>query len=167
MLFLGSSDGTLQVVDMRVGNPKKAQICIKAHNRDVNVFDWNKILDFNGETGPYVQYGYVRTNSLLKKGRFSTKIKFDLLNEKEEIELIKLLNEFPDLVLDSGKQYKPSIVAKYLIDVVRSFNHFYEKHQVLVDDKYLKNARLGLIKAVNIVLENGMRLLGLKVVKEM
>jgi len=43
MLFLGSSDGTLQVVDMRVGNPKKAQICIKAHNRDVNVFDWNKI----------------------------------------------------------------------------------------------------------------------------
>jgi len=131
------------------------------------VFDWNKILDFNGETGPYVQYGYVRTNSLLKKGRFSTKIKFDLLNEKEEIELIKLLNEFPDLVLDSGKQYKPSIVAKYLIDVVRSFNHFYEKHQVLVDDKYLKNARLGLIKAVNIVLENGMRLLGLKVVKEM
>ena len=131
------------------------------------IFDWDRILDFEGDTGPYVQYGYVRTCSILKKAKSTKKAKYELLSEKEEIELIKHLGRFNEIISKSAQEYRPSHLARYLIETVHYFNNFYEKHRVISDDKSLMSARLSLVKSVNIVLENGLKLLGMKTPTEM
>ncbi len=133
------------------------------------IFDLDETLRFDGETGPYVQYTYVRAKSILNKVKFDTKTKIDynLLNTKQEIELVKELGKFPNIVLKALEEYEPAILARYLIDVATLFSRFYNECPVLVDDENLKNARCGLVYATSIVIKKGLSLLGIECPEKM
>ncbi len=140
---------------------------VNDRNNDI-IFDWNKILDFEGNTAPYLQYTYVRCNSILKKARkIPNKININNLETKYEIDLIKKLNNFNYYINQSSIHYKPSILAHYLLDLARSFNEFYHFCQILKEEQKIRNTRLLIVKSVKQVLENGLSLLGIKTVEEM
>lgn len=130
-----------------------------------NVFDWNIILNFNGETGPYIQYIYVRTKSILEKAGGLPELKeidFSILNNKEAIETLKLLYQFSEIVVATANKNETSILARYLIDLAQSFSSFYDSNKIISDDKKKTDARLMLTYAVGNVLKTGMNLLGIE-----
>lgn len=128
------------------------------------VFSWDKTLSFEGETGPYVQYAHARANRLLEKSNFSldNKIDYSLLESEEELTIIKLLYQFPDVVLNSANKYEPSIVTRHLTELAKAFNRFYHNCPILNVDEDLKDARLMLVYATKTVLKTGLRLLGIE-----
>lgn len=133
------------------------------------IFDLEDSLRFDGETGPYVQYTYVRTKSILDKALFDVEninvenISFNLLNEKEEIELVKELQKFHDIIKKAADSYEPSILTRYIIDIATLFSKFYNSCKVLsCEDNELKNARLALVYATGIVIKNGLAILGIE-----
>lgn len=131
------------------------------------IFNLDDMLKFDGETGPYVQYMYVRTNSILKKADFDiskedvSKIDFTLLKEKEEIELVKALSKVKEIIKNAANEYEPSIVTRYIIDIASMFSTYYNAHHIIVEDKELMKARLTLVYAVNIIIKECLALLGI------
>jgi arginyl-tRNA synthetase len=131
-------------------------------------FDWEKILDFSGETAPYIQYSHARICSILRKaGGRSDSFDAGLLVSEEEQVVIRSLARFSDAIVRAAETYKPSIVARYLIDLARDFNKFYHQCPVIQAEENLRDARLALIDAVRQVLVNGLWLLGIEAPKEM
>ncbi len=131
-------------------------------------FDWEKILDFSGETAPYIQYSHARICSILRKtgGRpalFNARL---LVSEEEQV-VIRSLARFSDVIVRAAETYKPSIVARYLIDLSRDFNKFYHQCPVIQAEEDLRSARLALIDSVRQVLVNGLCLLGIEAPQEM
>lgn len=115
-----------------------------------SIFDWESVLNFNGETGPYVQYTYVRTKSVLNKAEYIPNledVKFELYQEKEAIEVIKLLGNFKDVILDAAGKYEPAVISRYLIDLSQAFSNFYNECRIIIEDQDLQNARLYLCYA--------------------
>ena len=133
------------------------------------VFDWKEILSFEGETGPYVQYAYARANSILRRAEnVSGVVDYSKINSKEEFELVKTLAGFNSQILLALDKLEPSILTRYVIDVSKAFNKFYNSHSVLnLEDEDLKKTRLKLVQASCIVIKNGLELLGIEVVEEM
>lgn len=133
------------------------------------VFDWKEILSFDGETGPYIQYSYARAKSILRRaGDISDNVDYSKLSSKEEFELVKTLESFNKNILLALDKLEPSILSRYVIDVAKAFNKFYNAHSVLnLDDEVLKNTRLKLVEASTIVIKNGLYLLGIDVVEKM
>ena len=133
------------------------------------VFDWKEILSFEGETGPYVQYAYARGNSILERaGEFSGSIDYSKLSSKEEFELVKSLGNLNNVITLALDKLEPSILTRYVIEVAKGFNKFYNAHSVLnLEDEELKRARLNLVKASLQVIKNGLELLGIGVVEKM
>lgn len=137
------------------------------------IFNLDDMLKFDGETGPYVQYMYVRTNSILNKASFDISkesienIDFSLLKEKEEIELVKALSKVKEVIQNAAKEYEPSIVTRYIIDIASMFSTYYNAHHIIVEDKELMKARLSLVYAVNIILKECLGLLGISVPEKM
>ncbi|GIN86548.1 arginine--tRNA ligase 1 [Heyndrickxia sporothermodurans] len=128
-------------------------------------FSLEEMLTFEGETGPYVQYTNARANSILRKYS-KDQFEFSGLTDIESWDIVKLLNQFPDVIEKSYKQYSPSILAKYLIQISQSFNKYYARVRILEEGDSLVS-RVSLVKAVTIVLTEGLRLLGIKAPKEM
>ncbi len=128
------------------------------------VFNWDKSLSFEGETGPYVQYTHARISSLLEKGNFDINKKIDvsLIKSDEEIDLIRILYNFTKAVIDAHEKYEPYIVTRYLIELAKTFNKYYTNTQILIEDEKLKDARLFLCYGVKTVLKEGLNLLGIK-----
>jgi arginyl-tRNA synthetase len=120
-------------------------------------------LSFEGDTGPYLQYTYARANSILRKGKKKPKI--EKLTEEKEFEIIKKLSKFSDIIKKSVQDYKPNYIATYLFDLATLFNEYY--HETRVIGSKNEEARLALVKSVIIVLENGLKLLGIEAPKEM
>ena len=139
-----------------------------SRERDI-VFDWKEMLSFEGETGPYVQYTYARANSILAKaGKIEGEADFSKLNATEEFELAKALEGFQKAIFLAIDKLEPSVVTRYVIEVAKAFNKFYNSHQVLnLDDEGLKVARLQLISATCQVIKNALNLIGLDVVEKM
>jgi arginyl-tRNA synthetase len=139
-----------------------------SRERDI-VFDWKEMLSFEGETGPYVQYTYARANSILTKaGEIGVEADFSKLNAAEEFELAKILEGFQKAIFLAIDKLEPSVVTRYVIDVAKAFNKFYNSHQVLnLEDQGLKAARLQLITATCQVIKNALNLIGLDVVEKM
>ena len=138
-------------------------------NNDV-VFDWNQVLNFTGETGPYIQYIYVRTRSVLEKAGYMAdinEIDFSKLTDKESLAIIKLLYSFEDILINASEKNEPSIISRYLIDLASSFSTFYNEHHILVEDKEIANARIFLTWAVGTVLKTGVTLLGMEMPEKM
>ncbi|WP_010249547.1 arginine--tRNA ligase [Acetivibrio cellulolyticus] len=129
-----------------------------------SVFAWEKVLNFEGETSCYIQYTYARICSVIKKVENSEDlgINYSLLAEGDSYDVVKLLAKFPDIVESASNEYEPSIISKYLIDLVQSYNKFYHFNPILSSEDELKYSRIALCKAVKIVVKNGMSLLGIE-----
>ena len=134
------------------------------------VFDWNTILNFQGETGPYIQYTYVRTKSVLEKAGYLPKIgdiKIDNLSDDYSMTILKLIYNFEDILIQVTDKNEPSILARYLIDLAKAYSSFYNENKIIVDDKEVQDARVYLTYAVSQVLKQGANLLGIEMPEKM
>jgi arginyl-tRNA synthetase len=133
-------------------------------------FDWDKVLDFSGETAAYIQYAHARICSILRKASAALaweESDADFLRQEEEITLVKTLALLPEKVEAAAEGCRPSVIARYLVDVAREFNRFYHQCPVLSSDPQQQKARLLLIDATRQVLVNGLGLLGIAAPEEM
>ena len=133
------------------------------------VFDWDIMLNFQGETGPYIQYMYVRTKSVMEKANYTPNKDMVDLNELEENaeELVKKLYEFEDTIKQATEKNEPSIISRYLIDIAKLYGNFYNDNKIMVDDEKVRNTRLYLTYMVGNVLKIGTGLLGIKMPNKM
>ncbi|MDZ5499895.1 arginine--tRNA ligase [Enterococcus cecorum] len=138
-------------------------------NDRLNNFDFalEEVVRFEGETGPYVQYTHARCQSLLSKAAFDVENVGDLsLNDEESWEVIKLIQSYPEVVLQAANTYEPSVIAKHAIKLSQAFNKYYAHSKVLAKDEQ-KQARLALVYAVSVLLKEDLRLLGLHAPNQM
>lgn len=139
-------------------------------SRDVE-FDVERVVDFEGETGPYLQYAHTRCLSILRKANATT-IAYDerlvsKLTAKEEVALVKTLGQFPHHLERTLTHGKASQLANFLIDVTKAFGAFYRECQVLGDDPELTRARLMMVESTRRVLAHGLKLIGIPVPERM
>ena len=134
------------------------------------VFDWDIMLNFNGETGPYLQYMYVRTNSILEKASAIPElanINISLLQDKASIDVAKAIYQFEDIIKQSAEKNEPYIISRYLINLAQLFSTFYNENKIICEDKATQDARVYLTYCVNIVLKTGAGLLGIQMPNKM
>ena len=134
-------------------------------------FSYDRVLNFDGETAPYLQYTCARCNSIIEKAGMSrlARIAHDprALDNVETLRLCKLLANFPQAVKDAAYKYEPSIISGLLIDIAQAFNRFYIAHRVLSDNLSEQNARLTVVEATATVLKKGLSLLGIEAPEKM
>jgi arginyl-tRNA synthetase len=133
-------------------------------------FNPEESISFDGFTGPYCQYACARIASILRKaGNIEKNSDFEVLgNNPEERELVKKIIDFPNIIKKSASECNPSVIAISIFETAQLFNKFYQKHKVLsAETEELKNARLSLIQAVQIILKVGLNLLGIETLKKM
>lgn len=133
------------------------------------VFDWNEVLNFDGETGPYVQYTYARAKSVLRKAGIEEIKPLDIekITSDEEFILVKKLAEFEDVVVRAKEKYEPSLITRHLTEIAKSFNKFYNSSKIMVEDEKLKEERLALALVTSIVIKIALGLLGISTVEKM
>lgn len=138
-------------------------------------FKWDKVLNFDGETGPYVQYTHARCASVLRKAGESIVKKAAALENvdckylcsESAYELAKLLYKFPEVVADAGDKYEPSIMTRHIVDMAQGFNRFYHDEHILTDNEDEKIAKVALVIAAKDAIKNGLALLGMKAPERM
>ena len=134
------------------------------------IFDWDTILNFQGETGPYIQYTYVRTKSVIEKAggvpQVST-VDSKLLQDEYSIKLLKLIYDFEDVLVQVTDKNEPSILSRYLIDVAKAYSNFYNENKIINEDKELQDARVYLTYSVGKILSIGAGLLGIEMPERM
>ena len=139
-------------------------------------FKWDQILNFDGETGPYVQYTHARCASLLRKvgdetiakAQEANNVDFALLAKLDSAyELTKLIYAFPGIVEQAGEKYEPSIITRHIIDIAQCFNKFYHDEHILVEDEAEKVSKIALVVATKRVIATGIGLLGMKAPERM
>lgn len=132
--------------------------------KDVS-FSWDKVLNFDGETGPYVQYTHARCSSVVRLAENfdpSNEVDFSAITEPDAIFLLKEINRFPKVVLDAADKYEPSIVARFAVDVAQAFNKFYNSTRINVPEENIKNARVMLTYLTKKTLSDALELLGIQ-----
>lgn len=145
---------------------------LKVDPRKNMMFNPEESIDFNGNTGPFIQYTYARIQSVLRKAEekqieINPQIKVAELSEKEK-ELLKRLSLYPSVVKEAGDNYSPAVIANYCYELVKEFNQFYHDHSILgVDDLDVMNFRLVIASAVGKVVKSGMALLGVEMPERM
>lgn len=134
-------------------------------------FTFDRVLNFDGETAPYLQYTCARCNSIIEKSGMSrfARIAHDMraLDNIETLRLCKLLKAFPQTVKDAAEKYEPSLISGLLIDIAQAFNRFYIAHRVLSDNLSEQNARLTVVEATAVTLKKGLSLLGIETPEQM
>lgn len=157
-----------------IGAVKYNDLC-QHYSKNI-IFSWKKILNLQGNSGPYLQYTNARACRILEKAKYSPHMAFRVSRfspnanpkEPEEIALLKLLERFPETIQKATKNYSPNIVCNYLFELAQKFNYFYEKVPVLkAENKESERARLALVKAVSQVMKNGLYLLGIQAPEKM
>ncbi|MGN1303243.1 MAG: arginine--tRNA ligase, partial [Clostridia bacterium] len=134
------------------------------------IFDWDTILNFQGETGPYIQYTYVRTKSVLEKAGYTPKfedVKMENLLDEYSLEILKLIYNFEDTLIQVTEKNEPSILSRYLIDLAKAYSSFYNENKIIVEDKDVQNARVYLTFTTGKVLKQGAELLGMQMPEKM
>ena len=137
------------------------------------VFSWEHVLNFEGETGPYVQYTYARSCSILRNAGddvvAKAKAGFDpqYLTGESAHALTSLLYRFPDVILEAGEKYEPSIVTRHLVDIAQAFNKFYHDEHILVDNEDEKVAKVAMVIAAQTAIRNGLDILCMKAPEKM
>ncbi|MDD7015554.1 MAG: arginine--tRNA ligase [Firmicutes bacterium] len=137
------------------------------------VFSWDHVLNFEGETGPYVQYTHARLCSIMRKAGEETVAAaaagFDAskLTGDSAHRLITLIYQLPEVILEAGEKYEPSIVTRHIVDIAQAANKYYHDEHILVDDEAEKTARVALVTAAETAIRNGLGLLGMKAPERM
>ena len=134
------------------------------------VFDIDGALDFEGETSPYIQYTHARCCSIISKANTKNinfkNFNFDSINNESSYELVKALNKFPEAVIQSSQKFEPCLISRALIDISKSFNKYYINNRV-VEHGVVNETRLMLVNATKIVINNGLKLLGITSLEKM
>ena len=138
-------------------------------------FKWDKVLNFDGETGPYVQYTHARCASVLRKAGDDIvakaenleNIDYSYIASESAYALAKTIYNFPAVVKDAGEKYEPSIVTRHIINIAQDFNRFYHDEHILVDNEDEKVAKVALVLAAKTAIKNGLALLGMKAPERM
>lgn len=138
------------------------------------VFKWDKVLNFDGETGPYVQYTHARGASVLRKAGDAIvskaeklDIDFKYLNSDSAYELVKLIYAFPGVVVEAGEKFEPSIITRHVVNMAQGFNRFYHDEHILTDNDDEKTAKIALTIAAKNAIKRGLALLGMQVPERM
>lgn len=135
------------------------------------VFDLERMLNFQGETGPYVQYTHARACSILSKENFDEdmlkNIDFSLISDEYSFELVKLLNQYPEKIVDASIKYEPFIITRHLVNICQAFNKFYDENNIKNSEENLKKARLSIVYATKIIIACGLYLLGINAPEKM
>jgi len=137
------------------------------------VFSWDKVLNFEGETGPYVQYTHARACSIMRRAGDDIVAKaaagFDssYITGESAHELIKLIYNLPEVIVEAGDKYEPSVVTRHIVDIAQAFNKFYHDEHILVDNEDEKVAKVALVMAAKAAIKNGLALLGMKAPEKM
>jgi arginyl-tRNA synthetase len=144
---------------------------LKVDPRKTMLFDPRESIDFNGNTGPFIQYTHARIRSVLRK---AAEMNIDInaataaLPSADEIELIKLLADFPAIVTDAGAGYSPALIAGYVYELAKTFNGYYHNNQIVREESAdVRLMRLKLCTAIAAVIKRGMSLLGIEVPERM
>ncbi|MBN2788651.1 MAG: arginine--tRNA ligase [Candidatus Delongbacteria bacterium] len=132
-------------------------------------FNWDQILSFEGETGPHIQYSYVRMFNIIKKVKIpeNSKIDHDLLTDEFSYDIIKLLDQFKSKLIQSHDEREPSVIANYLLELAKSFNRFYRNNRIIDAEKDVQITRMLLLNILIDVYEKCMTILGIPVVEKM
>jgi len=146
-----------------------------SHNKIKDyVFAWDKMLSFDGESGPYVQYTHARACSVLRKAGVMKdmdmspeNVDYSLLVDDASLDIARLINDFNSIVQDAADKNEPSLIARYVLDVAKAFNKFYHDNKIIVEDESLKKARLAVVKGITIVLKNGLALISMEAPERM
>ncbi len=137
------------------------------------LFDWNQSLSFEGDSGPYIQYAYARICSIFEKWKeedgkkLPEAMAYESVSEGEDFALIKTLAIFPSIIEEATVQYKPHLIANYLLDLARVTNEFYHACPVLQEKESVRDARLVLLECTRKVLKTGLNLLGIQEIEKM
>jgi arginyl-tRNA synthetase len=139
------------------------------------VFSWDKVLNFDGETGPYVQYTHARAASVLRNAGIDTDgplsalgdAEMKYINSDNAYALAREIYAFPGIIQEAAEKYEPSIVTRHIVNVAQSFNRFYHNEHILVDDEQERKAKLLLTFAAKQTIKNGLLLLGMQVPERM
>lgn len=139
------------------------------------VFDWDKVLNFEGETGPYVQYTHARACSLMRKAGEELTAKaeklegFDssLICSDSAYELAKLIYRMPEVIQEAADKYEPSVITRHIIDIAQAFNRFYQSERIVTDDEAATVSRLALVICAKTAISNGLALLGIQAPERM
>jgi len=160
--------------DVGLGAVIFAQFSVR-RQRDVD-FNWDKVLNFLGASGPYLQYTHARLRSLLRKSglEVSSDVDYSLLSADEENQVIEMIADFPQIVTDAAEQYEPYYIANYLLRLAEAFNSVYQRkdnegniQKIISEQAELTAARIALVRAVQVVINEGLYLLGLEAPEEM
>ena len=137
-------------------------------------FSWDHVLNFDGETGPYVQYTYARASSVIRNASEddmdkvkNCNIECKYINSDFAKNLIKLIYRIPEVIIDSAYKDEPSILTRHTIDVAQAFNKFYHDEHILVDDEYERCAKLALVETSRIAIANCLKLIGIEAPERM
>lgn len=129
--------------------------------RDVE-FDWEKALSFEGDSGPYLQYVFVRCQSILNKYGRDLPEEVVALTSVEERELLKILMRYEMVLTESFKNFKPNILASYLLDVSSSFNKFYHNHRIIGGEPQFESSRIALVHITQRIIHSGLKVLNIQ-----
>ncbi|MEJ6754613.1 MAG: arginine--tRNA ligase [Flavobacteriales bacterium] len=149
----------------KIGNSGLKYFLLKVDPRRKMSFNPKETIDLSGHTGPFIQYTFVRIMSLLKKSEdldneFNIE---DLKINSKELEVLKFISNFPDILEQSAKELSPYLLANYLYSLVKSYNSFYQDHPIITEDNYdLRNFRVQMSKLVSEIIEKGMNILGIE-----
>jgi arginyl-tRNA synthetase len=157
----GMSDEEANALYEIVGMGALKYFLLKVDPRKRMLFDPKESIDFNGNTGPFIQYTYARIQSLKRKHTAEVKMPTAVAITAKEQEIIKALTEFPEVIQEAAANYSPALVANYVYDLVKEFNNYYQNTAILTaESEELINFRLGLSTKVGEVIQTAMRLLG-------
>jgi len=146
---------------------------LKVDPKKSMTFNPKESIDFNGNTGPFIQYSYTRIQSLIKKAKDKKITIPDEISRKPEIsskesELIKLIHQYPEILTEAAENYSPAVIANYIYDLAKEYNQFYHDHPILSEEKAaISQFRLLLSKQVGVIINSGMKLLGIDVPERM
>ncbi len=167
----GCTEEEAEAVSTMVGLGALKYFILKVDPKKTMLFDPRESIDFNGNTGPFIQYTHARICSVLRKAAeqgVDYAGRADAAMIGEEIELVKMLTEYPATVAAAGENFAPSMIAAYIYDLAKSFNGYYHDHSILREENpEVRKLRLQLAEQVATVIRKGMRLLGIEVPERM
>ena len=165
----GMSEDDKNLLYETIGKGGLKYYLLKVDPKKKMMFNPAESIDLNGNTAPFIQYCYARIQSILRKGKISIKsIETNIVLSPSELQLIKLLADYPNVVTEAGKNLSPALIANYSYDLVKAYNSFYQSIPILGEkDEQLKVFRIVLSEKISLVIESAMKLLGIEVPQKM